>query len=128
MDAALSGLRGSERTVLDMLLQSGDGQTPQRDAAITMLAATIVRSSQDAAIQHVLASIADERLAAWQRAALLRGAEVTLLGAAMPAPPVRPRGAPTPIGPVEPLPCPTCPGGRAGPGGAYAFTRPAEPG
>ena len=129
MDAALSGLRGSERTVLDMLLQSGDGQTPQRDAAITMLAATIVRSGQDAATQHVLASIANRGLAAWQRSALLRGAEVTLLGAAMPAPPVRRRdSASTAVKPAEPVPCPTCPGGRAGPGGAYAFTRPTEPG
>jgi mono/diheme cytochrome c family protein/glucose/arabinose dehydrogenase len=126
MDATLSGLRGSEGIVLDTLLRAGE-QTTQRDTAITMLAATLVRSSQDAAIQHVLASIADGRLAAWQRSALLRGAEVTLLGAAMPAPAVRPRGAPMPTAPAEPLPCPTCPGGRAGPGGAYAFTRPAEP-
>jgi mono/diheme cytochrome c family protein/glucose/arabinose dehydrogenase len=130
MDAALSGLRGSEPAVLDMLLRSTDAQTPQRDDAITMLAATIVRSGQDGAIQHVLASIADGRLAEWRRSALLRGAEVTLLGATMPAPAARRRAgsAPETPKPAEPLPCPTCPGGRAGPGGAYAFTRPAEPG
>src|SRR5262249_13424955 len=28
---------------------------------------------------------------------------------------------------VANLPCPTCPGGRAGPGGAYAFQRPGDP-
>jgi mono/diheme cytochrome c family protein/glucose/arabinose dehydrogenase len=127
MDATLSGLRGSEQVVLDTLLRAADAQTPQRDASITMLAATLVRSGQDAAIQQLFASVADGRLAAWQRSALLRGAEVTLLGAAMPAPRVRQRAAPTPT-PAEPVPCPTCPGGRAGPGGAYAFTKPAEPG
>jgi mono/diheme cytochrome c family protein/glucose/arabinose dehydrogenase len=129
MDATLSGLRGSERIVLDTLLRAAE-QTAQRDAAVTMLAATIVRSGQDAAIQHVLASIADGRLAAWQRSALLRGAEVTLLGAAMPAPPPRRRDSSTQATakPAEPPPCPTCPGGRAGPGGAYAFTKPAEAG
>ncbi len=42
VDAALSGSRGSELAVLDRLLQ-GTGETPQRSAAITMLAATIVR-------------------------------------------------------------------------------------
>jgi mono/diheme cytochrome c family protein len=129
VDATLSGLRGSERIVLDTLLRAAE-QTAQRDAAITMLAATIVRGGQDAAIQHVLASIADGRLPAWQRSALLRGAEVTLLGAAMPGPPPRRRESSTqaPAKPAEPLPCPTCPGGRAGPGGAYAFTKPAEAG
>ncbi|HEX6464844.1 MAG TPA: cytochrome c, partial [Vicinamibacterales bacterium] len=32
---------------------------------------------------------------------------------------------PTPV--VADLPCPTCPGGRAGQGGAYAFQRPGDP-
>ena len=127
MDATLSGLRGSEQVVLDTLLRAGLAATPQREASVTMLAATLVRSGQDAAIQRLFASVADGRLAAWQRSALLRGAEVTLLGAALPAPPVRQRGAPMPT-PAEPVPCPTCPGGRAGPGGAYAFTKATEPG
>ena len=48
-----AALRGSEATVLDALLQAGGAQTPQREAAITMLAATIVRSGEDAAIQKL---------------------------------------------------------------------------
>ncbi|MGB2717440.1 MAG: hypothetical protein WBC51_24870, partial [Vicinamibacterales bacterium] len=78
VDATLSGLRGSESVVLEKLLQSA-GQTPQRETAITMLAATIVRAGQDAAIHGVLASIADAGKIDWQRSALLRGAEVAVL-------------------------------------------------
>ena len=52
-----------------------------------MLAAMIVRGAQDAAIQHLFASVADETRSSWQRSALLRGAEVALLGAAMPGTP-----------------------------------------
>ena len=59
---------------------------PQRDA-ITMLAATIVRGAQDAAVQQLFAWVADEARPGWQRSALLRGAEVALLGAAMPGSP-----------------------------------------
>jgi hypothetical protein len=36
MDAALSGLRGSEAAVLERLMQGKDAQTPQREAAIAM--------------------------------------------------------------------------------------------
>ena len=68
--------------------------TPQREAAITMLAATIVRGGQDVAIQKLLAAIGRREPAAWQRSALLRGAEVALLGAAMPGTPPRRRGGP----------------------------------
>ena len=82
VDALLSGLRGSEATVLEKL--SAGEQTAEREAAITMLAATIVRSGQDAPIQSLLASIGDGNRAAWQRAAMLRGAEGALLGAALP--------------------------------------------
>jgi mono/diheme cytochrome c family protein/glucose/arabinose dehydrogenase len=120
MDAALSGLRGSEPAVLEKLLQSGADETPQRNTAITMIAATIVRGGQDVAIQNILTSLADAGRPGWQRSALLRGAEVAVLGAAMPGSPAGRRGgagAPTAAG----APCPTCPGGRAGPGGAYAF-------
>ena len=84
MDAALSGLRGSEILVLDRLLAAPGGTTPQREAAVTMLAATVVRGGQDAAVQRVLTRIADDGGAGWQRAALMRGAEVAVLGAAMP--------------------------------------------
>jgi len=122
VDATLSGLRGSEPAVLEKLLQSSD-QTPQRETAIAMLAATIVRAGQDAAIHGVLASIGDTGRSEWQRSALLRGAEGAVLNAPMPGTAGR-RGAP----PVANAPCPTCPGGRAGPGGAYAFERPAAAG
>jgi mono/diheme cytochrome c family protein len=124
MDAALSGARGAEAAVLEKLVQAAPAapdagaQTPQREAAITMLAAMLLRSGQDATIQTVLASIADESRPAWQRSALLRGAEVAVLGAAMPGTAPARRGGP---GPAAAAPCPTCPGGRAGPGGAYAF-------
>ena len=113
VDAALSGMRGSEMGVLDRLLQAS-GETPQRAAAITMIAATIVRTNEDALVQPLLARIAETTRAAWQRSALLGGAEVALLGATMP-------GAPRRGGPDPNAPCETCPGGRGGPGGARAF-------
>jgi len=121
MDAVLSGLRGSEAAVLEKLMQSGGGQTLPRDAAITMLAATIVRSAQDAAVQNLFMWIANDSRARWQRSALLRGAEVALLGVAMPGTSAGQRGG---AAALPAAPCPTCPGGRAGPGGAYAFPRP----
>ena len=77
IDAALSGLRGSEPAVLTKLLQS-TAQTPAREAAITMLAATIARGAQDADVQSLFQR-SPTRLAEWQRSALLRGAEVALL-------------------------------------------------
>lgn len=119
VDAVLSGLRGSEMDVLDRVMQGVDAQTPQRDAAISMLAATIVRGAQDAAVQQLFAWVADDSRAAWQRMALLRGAEIALLGVAMPGTPAPAGAAATPA-----LPCPACPGGRGGPGGAYAFGGP----
>jgi mono/diheme cytochrome c family protein len=124
LDAALSGLRGAEAAVLERLMRSGAEPTPQRQASITMLAATIVRSAQEAAILNLFARIADPRRTDLQRSALLAGTEVALLGAAMPGTPT-PRAATTDA--TGPAPCPTCPGGRAGPGGAYAYTRPPAP-
>ena len=135
LDAALSGLRGGEAAVLERLMRAA-GQTPQREASITMLAATIVRSAQEAAIQNLFAWIGEDgrtdssrrsgtiaaAKADWQRSALLRGTEVALLGATMPGTPA-PRATAT-----DPAaPCPTCPGGRGGPGGAYAYQRPEPP-
>jgi mono/diheme cytochrome c family protein len=120
VDAVLSGLRSSEAAVLEKLL-SGE-QTPQRDTAISILAATIVRSAQDTAIQNLFAWIGDGNRAAWQRTAMLRGAEGALLGATLPGSAGRGRNSMAMPG----APCPTCPGGRAGPGGAYAFERPQE--
>lgn len=118
VDATLSGLSGSEPVVLEKLLQSGE-QSTHRETAITMLAATIVRAGQDAAIHNVLAAAADGARIDWQRSAMLRGVEVAVLNTPMPGGTGR-RGAP----PIAHAPCPTCPGGRAGPGGAYAFERP----
>ena len=52
MDAALSGVRGSETALLEKLLQGSGGaaqaSTPEREAAITMVASLIVRGAQDA--------------------------------------------------------------------------------
>ncbi len=121
VDAAISGLRGSESAVMGRLIGEGTTQTPQRDAAITMLAATVVRGAQEADVQGLFAWMVDDQRPFWQRSALVRGAEVALLGAAMPGTPPR-RG-----GDTADVPCPTCPGGRAGPGGAYAYPRPATP-
>jgi mono/diheme cytochrome c family protein/glucose/arabinose dehydrogenase len=120
MDAALSGLRGREAAVLDTLMGS-TSQTPQREAALTMIAATIVRSEDETSVQNLFVSVADDSRPAWQRAALLGGAEIALLGAPMPGSPAGRRGG---AAAAANAPCPTCPGGRAGPGGAYAFPRP----
>ena len=116
VDAALSSARGMESAVLQRLLPSG-AQTPQRETALTMVAGTIVRAAQDSAVQDVFQSIASDRRPDWQRTALLRGVEVALLGSMMPGTPPRRSGP----GPLANAPCPTCPGGRAGPGGSYAF-------
>ena len=116
MDAALSGTRGVELGVLREMLKSPT-RTPQREAAITMLAGTLVRGALDAGIQSLFQMIGDGTRPEWQRSDLLRGSEVALLNTSMPGTPGRgTRAAPPPS-----APCPTCPGGRAGPGGAYAF-------
>ncbi len=121
LDAALSGARGGERAILQKLISAPEQSVP-RETAIIMIVATIVRSGQDEGIQSVLAAAADPNRPQWQRSALLRGAEVALLGAAMPGTPAR-RGGPN----LPNAPCPTCPGGRAGPGGAYAFPQTPRP-
>ena len=121
MDAALSGVRGREAAVMDKLMQS-TSQTRQREAALTMIAATIVRSEEETSVQNLFATLADDSRPAWQRAALLEGAEVALLGGPMPGSPAGRRGGAAAA--AANAPCPTCPGGRAGPGGAYAFPRP----
>jgi mono/diheme cytochrome c family protein len=86
-----------------------------------MLAATIVSRAQDPAIQRVFDLVAQAKVPAWQRSALLRGAEVTLLAADAPGSEGRGRGRGAASADA---PCPTCPGGRAGPGGAAAFPTP----
>ena len=122
-DSALSGIRGAEPAVLSRLLRAGGGQSPARDAAIAMVAATIVRAAQGNEIDSLFDAIGDTARSGWQRAAVLRGTEIAVLGAAMP-------GSANPSKPAAPAnanaPCATCPGGRGGPGGAYAFPRPAD--
>ena len=119
IDAALSGLRGSEPAVLTTLLQS-TAQSPAREAAITMVAATIARSAQDADVQSLFQRCADEGLVEWQRSALLRGAEVALLGAAPPGTAGRGRAG---GGAAAGIQASNGRGQRGGPGGAPAFPR-----
>ena len=123
MDAALSGTAGREPAVIAALMTASE-ETPQRGAALTMLAATIVSSEQDTPIQHLFEIVGDIKVASWQRSALLQGAEVALLGATAPGSAPGGRGRSTAA--AADAPCPTCPGGRGGPGGAAAFPRPAE--
>jgi len=129
-DAALSGARGSEPAILEKLLQTEAAQTVAHDAAIVMVSATIVRAGQDASVQTTLAMVADATRPAWQRSAVLRGAEVALVPNT-PMPGTARRGAAPSITATAiatpGAPCPTCPGGRAGPGGAYAFDDAREP-
>ncbi|MEO8482729.1 MAG: c-type cytochrome [Acidobacteriota bacterium] len=116
VDVAISGLRGLETDMLTRLL-ARPTETPKVSAAITMLAGTVVRAGRDTNVQTLLGWVADAQRPAWQRAALLNGAEVALLNAPMP-------GTPRPTAPAAAtatVPCPTCPGARSGPGGASAF-------
>jgi mono/diheme cytochrome c family protein/glucose/arabinose dehydrogenase len=116
IDAAISGLSGREAAMLERMLHGAE--SPPRSAAVTMLAATILGGSDDTAIQALFDRIADSKQPMWQRTALMLGAEVSLLDAEPPGtPPGRRRVA------AAGAPCPTCPGGRAGPGGAAAFPR-----
>ena len=108
--------------MIDRLLLA-QPETSQRTTAIAMLVASVILSGQEAAIQRALRSRrGGGTRAAWQRDALMRGAEVAVLGAAPPGSPVgRGRGGAGPL--AEAAPCPTCPGARGGPGGARAFAR-----
>ena len=128
LDAAVSGLRGSETAMLTRLLMNAT-ETSQRAIALSVLSATATRGAQDAAVQTILQWVAEPARAVWQRSALLRGAEVALLNTALPtAPVVRPAARPAPPpapAAAAPAPCPTCPGARGGPGGASAFPTPA---
>jgi mono/diheme cytochrome c family protein/glucose/arabinose dehydrogenase len=119
VDAALSGLSGREPDVLQRLLQPS-AQTPQRAAALTMVAATIVKSGKDQPIQDVLRFVSEPARPEWQRTALLEGAEAALLGAPLPG--SGRRGAGSGRG-ANAAAANTAPGGRGGPGGAPAFPR-----
>ena len=118
VDAAISGIADLEPDVLGRLLASAGAATPAHEAAATMLAATIVRRGRPDELDALLRIVSDGSRPEWQRGAVLLGAEVVALGAAMPGTPPPSRVAASPG-----APCPTCPGGRAGPGGAYAFPR-----
>src|SRR4029453_13230023 len=103
LDATLSGLGGSEMSVLEQLLKD-PARTAQREAAAVMIAATIARGAQESPSQRLLGTIGEEGRPEWQRAALIRGAEVALLGAALPGAEGRkgggPAAAPKPAGPT----------------------------
>ena len=123
LDAAISGVKDHETDVIEKLAAAAAGPTPMVESAIAMLAATATRGGQAAQVGRVFEWASDAARPAWQREALVRGAEVALLGAAMPGAAGRGRGAGRA---ATPGPCPTCPGARGGPGGGYAF-RPAAP-
>jgi mono/diheme cytochrome c family protein len=112
VDAALSGLAGRESAILQRVLET-PAQTPQRTAAITTLSATILKGGQDKPVQDLLQVVAESALPAWQRQALLAGAEAVLLGAPL-------TGAPAARGNASPAAA-NAPGARGGPGGARAF-------
>ncbi len=119
VDAAISGLRGLEPAVIKLLLASS-AETPQLGAALTMLAATVVRGADDASVQDVFDLIARDATPAWQRSALLRGAEGALINQAM----LTGRGAGPGAaggGAGRAAGDPSAPGQRGGPGGASAF-------
>jgi mono/diheme cytochrome c family protein/glucose/arabinose dehydrogenase len=115
VDAALSGVAGREPALLERLA-AATAESAQRTAAVTVLAATIVRAKQDVPTQRVLDLIADPARPEWQRSSLMAGAEAAVLGTALPGSPTRGRGAN-----AAAAACPTCPGARSGPGGAAAF-------
>ena len=113
VDAALSGLANREPAILQRVLAAPE-QTPQRAAVITTLAATIVKGGQDKPVQDLLQAVAENSRPAWQRAALLAGAEAVLVGVPLP-------GAPPGRGNANAAAASNAPGGRGGPGGARAF-------
>src|SRR5690606_14358367 len=88
--------------------------------AITMLAATVLRTNDAASVAEVLARLADGARPRWQQVALIAGAEVAVVNAPPPGTPTPARGR----GAAVEEPCPTCPGGRGGPGGARAIPDP----
>ncbi|MSU64665.1 MAG: hypothetical protein EXS38_00845 [Opitutus sp.] len=131
VDAALSSVRGTERAVLEQMLAVR--QSYSIETAIAMLAGTVLRSAQDAGAQRVLAWVAEESRPAWQRSALLKGAEVALLGATTPGtvPRERPvlgaRGGPAGQFKFERSPATDAAGGGRGSGGARSLRLNREP-
>ncbi len=115
LDAALSGVSGSEAALLDRIAAS-QTESPQRSAAVAGLTATILRGRQEAASQRIFEQIAEPGRPEWQRASMMAGVEASVLSTPLPGSIVRARGS-------NQAACPTCPGGRSGPGGASAFPR-----
>ena len=123
VDAVLSGMAGRESALLDALA-SNPAESSARRAAVTVLSATLVRSKQETAAEAVFQGVADPARPAWLRAAMMAGAESAVLASPLPGTIARARAG------GASAPCPTCPGGRAGRGGASAFPaggRPAAP-
>ena len=118
VDAAVSGLNGSEHLVLERLLAATE-QTPQRTGAAVVLAATLVRGGEDARLQELFQLAGASGRLPWQRDALLEGAEAALLGGPLPG--SGRRGAGSGRGAAAAAALSTASGGRAGPGGAAAF-------
>jgi mono/diheme cytochrome c family protein len=105
VDATISGLRGREGEVLARVVQArafaGDAD------AVTMLTAAVARSGDVAAVQQIVARIADGATALEQRTALLQGLDIGLPAAGG----GRPGGR----------------GGRGGRGGGRGAVLPARP-
>ena len=120
VDAVLSGLAGREHNVLTALLRA-PAETPAIATAVTMLTATIVRGGQSDRVQAALTLVTDASRPAWQQSAVLRGAEVALLGEAMPGGGGGRGNAGAGRGGQAGRSNET--GARAGPGGAPAFPR-----
>jgi mono/diheme cytochrome c family protein/glucose/arabinose dehydrogenase len=135
VDAALSGLKGREVSVLERMLEASVGTVRLKpdatlEGVLAMLAATIVRRGEEAAIQTVLQWVAEDARPSRQRSALLRGAEVALLGAVPPGGGGRGRGGPSTSSAAGPSTgsgqgpsTGSGQGGRGGRGGAPAFPR-----
>jgi mono/diheme cytochrome c family protein len=76
VDVTISGLKGHESEVLDRVLQPN--VQPDEADAVAMLAATIARSGDIAAVQAVVARAVDAGKPAWQRTAMLQGLDTGL--------------------------------------------------
>jgi mono/diheme cytochrome c family protein len=76
VDAAISGLRGSEAEVLSRLEQARAAES-QADA-VSMLAAAVAKSGDVATVQQILTRLADTTTPAWERTALLQGLDTGL--------------------------------------------------
>jgi len=80
VDAAISGLRGSEAAALARV--TPDSAATLGGDPVSMLAGAIARSGDVASVQQVLARVGDARTPAAERTALLQGLEAGLPGGA----------------------------------------------